>query len=73
MMQNLIPKDTWQDRIPKTNPCGITVITQHSKQVFAKCPKCGRIRNLRVCGCKDIMCENCLVEHQINCLRKEEI
>ena len=41
--------------------------------LFAKCPKCGRITSIRVCyGCKELMCNECLTEHQITCLREEK-
>jgi hypothetical protein len=41
--------------------------------IRAKCPKCGRITSIRVCyGCKELMCEECLLEHQIVCLHKEK-
>lgn len=41
--------------------------------IFAKCPKCGRITNIRTCyGCKELMCEDCLIEHQIICLHKDK-
>lgn len=37
--------------------------------IWAKCPKCNRVTTLRICyGCKEIMCEVCLKEHQIICL-----
>jgi len=38
----------------------------------AKCPKCGRITTIRTCyGCKELMCLDCLTEHQMICLHKE--
>lgn len=41
--------------------------------IRAKCPKCGRITSIRVCyGCKELMCEDCLIEHQVVCLHKEK-
>lgn len=42
--------------------------------VMAKCPKCGRITEIRTCyGCKGLMCYDCLTEHQVGCsqLKKE--
>ena len=58
-------------RIPKTpNPWPFPFPTDFSG-LHAKCPKCGRITTLRVCyGCKEVMCEECLIEHQISCLHK---
>lgn len=45
--------------------------TQYGNIIMAKCPKCGRITSIRVCyGCKELMCEECLIEHQIVCLHK---
>ena len=39
--------------------------------VFAKCPKCNLITSIRVCyGCKELMCQECLTEHQVRCLKK---
>ncbi len=35
----------------------------------ARCPKCGRLIELRVCQvCQNVMCYDCLIEHQIGCL-----
>jgi len=64
--------DPWRGRVPKQFPFPFPIPTT-SDGVFAKCPKCNRIKSLRVCyGCQEIMCENCLTEHQIACLRKDE-
>ncbi len=69
IIKELVHKDNSFERIPKTNP-SMGVPLDWSGQ-FAKCPKCGRITNIRVCfGCKGLMCEECLPEHQLVCLRK---
>lgn len=62
-----------RDRIPKEPPWNLPWPIPTTKNgVFAKCPKCGRITSIRTCyGCKELMCEDCLLEHQITCLRKE--
>jgi hypothetical protein len=46
-------------------------IINNNNYIEAKCPKCGRITSIRTCyGCKELMCEECLIEHQIICLHK---
>jgi hypothetical protein len=73
MINNLVPKDY---RIPKDsrekNPYPFPVIIPTTKdKIHAKCPKCNRITNIRICyGCKELMCEECLKEHQIGCFAK---
>jgi hypothetical protein len=43
-------------------------------QIVARCPKCGRLIELRVCqSCQNVMCYDCLIEHQIGCLDKDSI
>lgn len=64
--QSLRPKISGEP-IPDWIPHTIHNVTG----IFAKCPNCNRITAIRVCyGCKELMCENCLAEHQINCLHK---
>jgi hypothetical protein len=74
MQKSLRPKDEWE-RKPKEwpyNPDKLPPwLVDTGKGIFAKCPKCGKITTIRTCyGCKELMCEECLTEHQITCLRK---
>lgn len=63
-----------RDRIPREpqwpNSLNIPFVIDRGA-IRAKCPKCGRITSIRTCyGCKELMCEDCLKEHQIVCLRR---
>lgn len=71
-MYGLRHKDSYF-RIPKESPSKLPPwLTNSPNGIFAKCPKCQRITTIRTCyGCKELMCEDCLTEHQIVCLRKE--
>jgi hypothetical protein len=41
-------------------------------RIWAICPLCNRLTTLRTCyGCHKIMCEDCLIEHQMTCLHKK--
>lgn len=72
-MNHLKPKQDYF-RIPKTPPNKLpSWLCDTGAGIFAKCPQCKTITTLRVCyGCKEVMCESCLSEHQIKCLRKED-
>ena len=65
MPKNLIPKQDSPPGLPHTLP------DRHGN-IFAVCPKCRRVKNIRICyGCRQLMCEDCLTEHQVGCLYKE--
>jgi hypothetical protein len=76
------PRDIYsliaKDRLPKDFPFPEDMpfppwIIRDRGTLRAKCPKCGRITSVRVCyGCQELMCEDCLKEHQIICLHKGE-
>lgn len=76
MAEERIPKGfrskrPWEPSRPGDLPDFPHVIFKDA--VWAKCPLCGTVRTLRVCyGCKAIMCEECLPEHQIVCLHRGE-
>jgi hypothetical protein len=77
-MNNRIAKDSFisRDLKPRDFPNGFPDFPHVIDRgiVRAKCPKCGRITSIRVCyGCKELMCEECLIEHQIGCLHKKGI
>ena len=76
-MNDLIDRDLTKypppnTRIPRDNPYGIPYTIDRGIP-RAKCPKCGRITTIRTCyGCRELMCQDCLTEHQIICLHKPE-
>ena len=70
---NRIPKHELRPKFDWEKDGGLPYRYRDSSGVFAKCPKCQRVTSIRVCyGCKELMCEECLLEHQIICLRKQE-
>ena len=63
-----------QDRIPKQNPYLPPFLSDMGMGILAKCPKCQKITSIRTCyGCKELMCEECLLEHQVKCLRVKNV
>jgi len=60
-------------RIPKKPPYNPAFLPTTEDGLQAKCPLCGRITSIRICyGCKALMCEECLTEHQVKCLHQEK-
>jgi hypothetical protein len=77
MTQSLRRKDEYF-RVPKNPPLypdnGLPPwLVKTPTGIFARCPLCGQITTIRTCyGCQNVMCDKCLKEHQITCLREDK-